>query len=717
MSFSDDSEHFSEQFSEKYSDEENLSLQTVLIEGIKLHNLTFQLTNYDFTCSNLSHPVWATSGLSEANLDEISFILEPHKQEFIKYLQNLNVQINEFILKVQEITNLEQSYLNSNEKSAKQAPRNRIIGKIHDDLEYFFIELPTEVKSYIAQNVLLKVYTNEVLSQIVEHYFTKDHSKLCCGVWESCYSLARVRIARLIFHYNDMDITEEATNLAKMLSILNSQKGKFSGDKDVSDGLIPTISSHFTKTNPKNQDSIKSQIKLAIVHASGNLLSSHILHGLTTQNTSNQTTSRRNPSQSSISETIKSVHDDCFNKIRIISEQLTTKTKIFDQPPNYTPNRKHVRKKFRWQDDIANELTEKLNGELVSEIQVFTEDVLVTEFLKLAEGYNDGRVIKQLNFNSLPDHVNNLVTRSVAKYWLRFGIAEIVKSIISVQNGGNGVMEIYSLALIQLEECLSKTDFNLIDNDTLKSVLEFARMMMNKFTTEIDNSADIKPESSVNHEKVGHLSGIIQGVQTIKPILKSLLQYFEKIDDKLESERVQWIGFGDLVDQISNLEADFLSDRVNDKLRGFYEANARLHILQPFISYQFHKPSSGNNKTDSRIKQFTRKFSGEKHKKPNSQHSSVNTTTLFNLTSSSIYKNNRDYNQATLALVEKEILKFTSPKIHFSRTSEFLSFVSSLESLLNEPAESIRDLYKNEVEKQANAPMMQVPKSRYCTIQ
>ena len=143
-----------------------------------------------------------------------------------------------------------------------------------------------------------------------------------------------------------------------------------------------------------------------------------------------------------------------------------------------------------------------------------------------------------------------------------------------------------------------------------------------------------------------------------------------------------------------------------------------LSVLQPFISYQFHKPSTGTNSTDSKIKQFARKFSGEKHKKPtskhNSQHSSVN---LINLTSSSIYKNNRDYNRATLDLVEKEILKCSTPKIHSSRTSEFLNFVSSLESLLNEPAESIRDLYKNEVEKQANAPMMQAPKSRYCTIQ
>ena len=579
MSFSDDSENYSEELSEQYSDEENLSLQTVIIEGIKLHNLTFQLTNYDFTCSNLSHPVWATSGLSEANLDEISAILEPHKQAFIKHLQNLNVQINEFILKVQEITTLETSYLSSTENGPK--PRTRIIGKIHDDLEYFFNELPTEVKSYIAQNVLLKVYTNEVLSQIVERYFTKDHVKLCCGVWESCYSLAKVRIARLIFHYKNTDITEEATNLAKMLSVLNSEKGKFGVDKDGSDG---SISRYFTKTIPKNQDHIISEIKLAIVHTSGNLLSSHILHGLTTQNTSRQTPSRQNPSQSSLSETIKSIHDDCFNKIRIISEQLTTKTKIFDQPPNYTPNRKNVRKKFRWQDDIANELTEKLNGELVNEIQVFAEDVLVTEFLKLSDAYNDSEVINRLNFNNLPGQVNNLVNKSVAKYWLRFGVAEIVKNIVQ---SDNGMMEKHSLALIQLVECLSKTEFNLIDNNTLKSVLEFSRMLINKFTVEIDNSADIKPESSVNHEKIGHLSGIVQGIQTIKPILKSLLQYMENIDDKLESDRVQWTGFSDLVDQISTLEADFLSDRVNDKLRAFYEANARLHIQRVYKVVKF----------------------------------------------------------------------------------------------------------------------------------
>ena len=536
MTFSDESEQF--------SDEENISLETILIEGIQLHNLTFQLTNYDFTCSNLSHPIWTTSGLSEANLDDISTILEPHKQSFIKYLQNLNIQINEFIQKVDEITALEHSYLNKNDSR----PKNRIIGKIHDDIEYFFVELTGEVKGYISQNVLLKVYTNELLSHIIDHYFTKDHEKLCCGIWKSCWGLAKVRICRLICHYNETDITEESTNLSKMLNILNSEYDRF-GETD------------FVK-------SIKTEIKTTITQSAGNLLASCIFNGLTNSGSY----------QVSHLQIIKSIHDNCFGKLRIISGELTNRTKIFNQPPNYTPNRRHIRKEFRWQDDITNEMTEKLNTELVEKIQKYSEDILVAKFLELSESYNDGAVVNRLNYKNLPDEVRNLVARSVAKFWLKFGIAEIVKNMVASRNSNPSIIEVYSISLIELDSCLSKTDLKLIDSENLKSVLDFSKMLIMRFTTEIENASEIKISSSVNPEGINHLSELVQGIKTIKPILINLLKIFDKIDDTLEMSREQWVGFNELVDLTSSLESDFIADQVNDKLNGFYDANARRYI-------------------------------------------------------------------------------------------------------------------------------------------
>ena len=79
---------------------------------------------------------------------------------------------------------------------------------------------------------------------------------------------------------------------------------------------------------------------------------------------------------------------------------------------------------------------------------------------------------------------------------------------------------------------------------------------------------------------------------------------------------------------------------------------------------------------------------------------------------SSIYKNNRDYNEIVLKLIEDE---FSKIKLHTSKRDEFLNFVSSLESLLNSPADRLRELYKVEI-KQDNQPIVQVPRSRHCII-
>merc|ERR1712066_727979 len=102
-----------------------------------------------------------------------------------------------------------------------------------------------------------------------------------------------------------------------------------------------------------------------------------------------------------------------------------------------------------------------------------------------------------------------------------------------------------------------------------------------RFTTEIESASEIKISSSLNPDGLNHLSELVQGIKTIKPILINLLKVFERIDDTLEMEREQWVGFNELVDLTSSLESDFIADQVNDKLNGFYDANARRYILQP----------------------------------------------------------------------------------------------------------------------------------------